>query len=86
MQSKGASPSALKLLQMAQEARDNMQTLPGEVISASYGGVMLKLDNGLRGVALDHLNIQTPLHKLSVMQMKDTHADEGHSAVSSSAV
>jgi hypothetical protein len=41
--------SAEELFSLAQEARDSMQPLPGTAISASFGGVVVALDNGVRG-------------------------------------
>ena len=45
----GAGMTAEKLFTLAEEARDSMQPLPGTVLSASFGGVVVALDNGVRG-------------------------------------
>lgn len=36
-------------LEKALEAKASMEKLSGQVFSASYGGVMVRLDNGLKG-------------------------------------
>lgn len=45
----GAGMTAEELFTLAEEARDSMQPLPGTVISASFGGLVVALDNGVRG-------------------------------------
>ena len=45
----GAGMSAEELFRLAQEARDSTQPLPGTAISASFGGVVVALDNGVKG-------------------------------------